>query len=278
MSRLYLGPPGLLMADHDIPDRFWPAIRLVVNNLVWILPLVAIEQGVAGRGEIAVVLAILFVADLIIAVKWGLLEKVIGDVKRMSAIQVGLLVGIIGTWAFLTLGLGAGAWMIWTGQGTITSNPAANVPADAGPLIWFKNLTMQGGPNVGRNVFALIFHGGNSSQQEIRLKSASIISAVDGKQIDLLVSAENEWVPIDQINLVPAGAPIQLLAKFGPPDPNAPGKILGLPAKEFLDSWKKFTLNVTDEVKPYRIPFNEADLTAFFPGMAGPHITKKQKQ
>ena len=37
------------MAEADVPDRFWPAVRLVVNNLAWILPLVAIEQIVAGE-------------------------------------------------------------------------------------------------------------------------------------------------------------------------------------------------------------------------------------
>ena len=74
MNRSFMGPPGVFMADADVPDRFWPAVRLVVNNLVWILPLVAIEQMVAGELSRAVYLGIVFVIDLVVAVKWGFLE------------------------------------------------------------------------------------------------------------------------------------------------------------------------------------------------------------
>src|SRR5262245_42691370 len=101
------------MAEADIPDRFWPAIRLVVNNLVWILPLVAIEQAVTGEIERAIVIGIVFVFDLVVAVKWGFLEAVAGKSKRMTGAQLTLLTGIIGAWAFLTVCLGSAAWMIW---------------------------------------------------------------------------------------------------------------------------------------------------------------------
>jgi len=91
----------------------------------------------------------------------------------------------------------------------------------------------------------------------------------------LEVVAQNENLPIDQIELIPPGAPIQLLAKFGPPDPNAPGKILGLDSKTFLETWRQFSLNVQDDTKAYRVTFNEGDLAVFFPGIVGPHVTKK---
>jgi hypothetical protein len=68
---------------------------------------------------------------------------------------------------------------------------------------------------------------------------------------------------------------VQLVGKFGPPDPNAPGKILGLDPKVFLETWKQFSLNVRDDTKAYRMSFNEGDLMPFFPGMVGPHVTKK---
>jgi hypothetical protein len=68
---------------------------------------------------------------------------------------------------------------------------------------------------------------------------------------------------------------VRLLAKFGDPDPNVLGKILGLDAKTFLETWSQFYLNVEDDTKTYRLPFNEGNLMAFFPGMVGPHITKK---
>ena len=68
---------------------------------------------------------------------------------------------------------------------------------------------------------------------------------------------------------------MRLVAKFGDPDPKAPGKILGLDSKTFLETWSQFSLNVEDDSRSYRLPFNEGRLMPFFPGMVGPHITKK---
>lgn len=188
-----------------------------------------------------------------------------------------LLIGIGGTWLFLTLALGSAGWMIWNQRGfTIGASPiGVGAKANEGPLEWFKNLTMEGGPPLGRNVFSLTFRGFNSSQKEVELKNASIISAINGARVLLEIIADKEIVPLDQIELVPPGAPLQLVAKFGPPDPNNPGKILGLEPKVFLETWRQFSLNVADDQKSYRVNFNEGDLAPFFPGMVGPHVTKK---
>lgn len=187
-----------------------------------------------------------------------------------------LLVGIGGTWLFLSLTLGAAAWAVYSNQGLAT-NPAQD--ADAGPLRWYFNLVLEGGPPAGRPVYSLTFIGTNRSQKEVLLKSANIVSARNGKKIDLDVIARDDngenIVPIDQINLIPPGAPIKLVAKFGDSDPNAAGKVLGLEAKDFLETWSQFYLNVEDNSQAYRLPFNEGNLTAFFPGMVGPRITKK---
>ena len=125
MNRSFMGPQGVFMADADVPDRFWPAVRLVVNNLVWILPLVAIEQMVAGELSRAVYLGIVFVIDLVVAVKWGLLETLFGKAGRMGTIQLTLLAGVLGTWLFLTMGLAATAWMIWNFPYGIAANKPA---------------------------------------------------------------------------------------------------------------------------------------------------------
>jgi len=188
-----------------------------------------------------------------------------------------LLTGLAGTWIFLSLAMGAAAWSIYQNQGLIA---APEKEADTGPLQWYYNLEMEGGPPVGRPVFALTFRGSNISQKEVLLKGASIVSAKNGKKIDLDVVARddagaNSAVPINQINLIPPGAPVRLVAKFGDPDPNAPGKILGLDAKTFLETWSQFYVNIEDDTKSYRLPFNEGNLMSFFPGMVGPHITKK---
>jgi hypothetical protein len=188
-----------------------------------------------------------------------------------------LLAGIVGTWLFMTVALGAVGWLVWNRQGFTIGASGIGVGAlqDEGPILWYRNLVLEGGPPVGRNVFSLTFRGGNISQREVELKSASIVSAINGSKINLEVIAQGDVVPMDQIELIPPGAPIQLLAKFGPPDPNAPGKILGLDSKTFLETWRQFSLNVQDDTKSYRVTFNEGDLAAFFPGMVGPHVSKK---
>lgn len=195
---------------------------------------------------------------------------------RIGTAKTMLLVGIVGTWVFVTFTFGVVSWMI--AYPPATAQAAA--PIDDGPLRWFSNLEMEGGPRLGRPVFSLTFHGGNGSQKEVSLKSASIVSAINGKKIDLEILAKDaaektELTPIDKINLIPPGAPVDLVAKFGDPDPGAPGKILGLDAKTFLETWSKFYFNVSDDSKTYRLPYNEGHLMGFFPGMVGPHVTKR---
>ena len=188
-----------------------------------------------------------------------------------------LLIGLAGTWLFMTVAVGAAAWIIWAGQDlTIGSSRIPGNPDD-GPMRWFRNLVMEGGPNLGRNVFSLQFRGVNTSEKEVEIKNASIISALNGTKVQLEIVAQREIVPLSEVELIPPGASVDLVAKFGPPDPNAPGKILGLEPKVFLETWKQFSLNVQDNTKQYRISFNEGDLAPFFPGMVGPHVTKKQK-
>jgi hypothetical protein len=196
--------------------------------------------------------------------------------SRIGTARTMLLASIVGTWIFLTFALAIVAW-------TIVNPPASSraaILAEEGPLIWYSNLEMEGGPPLARPVFALNFLGSNSSQKEVRLRTASIVSAKNGRKIDLEVVAQDDKgqavvVPINEINLVPPGATIKLVAKFGDPDPNAPGKILGLESKTFLETWSQFYFVVEDDIKSYRVPFTEANLMSFFPGMVGPHITKK---
>jgi hypothetical protein len=197
--------------------------------------------------------------------------------KRMGAVQIALLTGIAGTWLFATIGLGAVAWMIWNGGAFAIGQSAIVGDKDQGPLVWTTLLTMEGGPGVDRNVSALRFRGTNSSQTEVKLKSANIVSTLKGTQIDLEIEAENEFIPIDDAALVPAGAPIVLKAKFGDPHPNLPGKVTGLELKDFVDTWRQFALNIEDDTKKYRVIFNEGNIAPFFPGMVGPHVTRRAK-
>jgi|UPI000769B1E6 hypothetical protein len=212
----------------------------------------------------------------VVAFAWRNRQRITGGDLGVQSWQL-LLVGIGGTWIFLSLTLGAAAWAIYTGGSLIGPTTSE---AEAGPLRWFYNLEMEGGPPTGRPVFALTFFGTNSSQKEVVLKTASLVSAKNGRKLDLEVLArdstgQNVLVSLDQINLIPPGAPVRLVAKFGDPDPSASGKVLGLEAKAFLETWSQFFLNIEDDTRAYRLTFNEGSLMPFFPGMVGPHITKK---
>ena len=160
-----------------------------------------------------------------------------------------LLIGIAGAWLFMTISLGAAAWMAWSGQGFAIGSSSISPGPDDGPMQWFRNLIMEGGPPNRSNVFSLKFRGVNVSQKEVELKSASIISAVNGTKLPLEIIAQNEIVPLHAVELIPPGAPVDLVAKFGPPDPKAPGKILGLDPKVFVETWRQFSLNVQDDSK-----------------------------
>jgi ribosomal protein S8E len=77
-----------------------------------------------------------------------------------------------------------------------------------GPLRWYTNLEMEGGPPLARPVFSLTFMGGNVSQKEVSLKTANIVSAINGKRVQLEIIArddqgKNEVTPIEEINLIP---------------------------------------------------------------------------
>lgn len=141
---------------------------------------------------------------------------------------------------------------------------------DDGPLIWFSNLTLEGGQ--GRPVFSLRFHGTNASQREVELRAADIASAINGTRLHLEVLAvtnagENSFVPINRIQLIPPGAPIELVAKFNLP--------AGMEPDVFLETWRQFFFNAKDDSRTYRQNFNEGALMVFFPGRVGPRVTAK---
>jgi hypothetical protein len=138
---------------------------------------------------------------------------------------------------------------------------------------------MEGGIN-GLNVAALRFRGANTSKKPVELKSAELISLIDGTQLQLEVVAsdaigDQKVVPIDRIQLIPPGAPIELVAKFGPPDPSTPGYVLGLEPKAFLEKWRQFSLNAKDDLRSYQMEFNETAMMPFFQGKVGPRVSVK---
>jgi hypothetical protein len=127
-----------------------------------------------------------------------------------------------------------------------------------------------------------------SSDITARLKAAApppvaedegpMVSGIDGTVYPLEIVADNEIVALSSVGRIPAGARVVLVAKFGPPDPNAPGKILGLDPKIFADRWRQFSFNVEDEKRKYKLPFSKAFMATFLPNLVGPRVTKKDEK
>ena len=169
------------------------------------------------------------IGALIMAILAALLGCVSWHRRQLKAGKTGVeaghlvVVGVVGTWLLLTMTLAATGWAIWSGQGF---NPTFGgiQKRDNGPITWADGLTLEGGPPLNRNVFSLRIRGTNASQKEVKIKDADIVSAINGTKLQLEILAQNEIIPIDQVELIPPGAPIEFVAKFGPPDPNAPGK------------------------------------------------------
>jgi hypothetical protein len=198
--------------------------------------------------------------------------------KKERPVIIGIALAIVGIIAVAAGIILIAANLKAVSPARVTSDAlkeTAEAKQEEGPLVWFYNLTMEGGPLQSRNVFSLQFRGWNKSDNEVRLKSATIISSIDGAELTLEIVAGNEVVPITDIGLIPSKAQITLVAKFGPPDSNAPGKILGIDPKPFLETWRQFTLNVEDDTRKYRVQFTENSIAPFFSNMVGPHVTKK---
>ncbi len=130
------------------------------------------------------------------------------------------------------------------------------------------------------NVASMRFRGANTSKKPVELKDAELISLIDGTRLPLEIVAsdtagETKIVGIDKVQLIPPGAAIELVAKFGPPDPNVQGHVLGVEPKAFLDKWRQFSFNATDSVKSYHFDFNENAMMPFFQGRVGPRVVLK---
>jgi hypothetical protein len=121
-----------------------------------------------------------------------------------------LLTGIVGTWIFLSLTLGAAAYWIYQGQNVVGSGSSAK--ADEGPISWLQGISsMQGGAG-GYKVSEIRFQGANISKEAIELKSAHIISLIRGTRLNLEIIATDssgalKTVPINRVQLIPRARP-----------------------------------------------------------------------
>lgn len=192
--------------------------------------------------------------------------------KRMNSNMAGIelwhiwTISLVGLWIFSTATIGTWIYTIINPTPTQVTSPFSPPSKDDGPLSFYYNLTITGG--FGNGVQTLLFYGQNTSQQEVRILSAQLLSTITGDALDLKAMAENQPTEIKDINIVPSGAPIQLLATFGAPENQS--------QDSFLKKWSKFNLVVRDDKREYRLLFNEGNIAPFFPGVVGPRITAKK--
>lgn len=181
---------------------------------------------------------------------------------RMPAytIMAGLALG----WLAISLVAGTSLYLFWTGKFFAMSEPQLAEASKELPIKWENHLSMTPGDGA---IKALQFRGFNLSDGEVSLTSASIISSVNGHQVLLSADAGPDGIiPINELNLIPAKAPIVLVAEFVPPVAHG----------QFIDEWKKFTFNAEYAGTVYRFTYDEAMMSLFFPGKLGPRLSKKK--
>jgi len=150
------------------------AVERGPGSALWLFALAA---QLSGYNNIALALFIAGIAVFFLvapawhhARNWHLRRITLGP-QAMGMPQVILLAGLAGTWVFLTLIIGAGAWivlrpspmpvpLIHETTGTVSSGDkvaAVTTSSDSGPLAWNATLIMEGGPPSGQNVFSFRF-------------------------------------------------------------------------------------------------------------------------
>ncbi|MEX2167115.1 MAG: hypothetical protein WD852_08870 [Methyloceanibacter sp.] len=242
-----LGGPGLMWVLEKWGVE-WPPLVILVVGLVC--------------GAMLIMAAALWIRD---AYRWL-------KAKDMGTMQIILIIGLIGTWLFLTAALAAGTWAIWKAGGIAQAIGAQTVNDDEGPLSWWtEHLSVGWGDGQKEMVRSLAFRGTNISQEEIELRSAEIRSAINGTKhtLEVVASDGDEYrvVPLDHIELIPPGARIELVASFEP----------NIPTKQFLETWRQFNLVVTDSVRTYRSKYDEKVMMVLFEGKVGPRVTVKKE-
>jgi hypothetical protein len=120
--------PGSLILDTGIPEKILPAIRLIPINLVWILPLIAIERATDGHLKTAIVLFVSLFIDIPIAVYWDrLIGRSESNLTTPSPLMVGLFAGLI------AISITA-AWYYWPDEYDFRPDPNIMYVPDFGPL------------------------------------------------------------------------------------------------------------------------------------------------
>jgi hypothetical protein len=143
-------------------------------------------------------------------------------------------------------------------------------PLDAvGPVSWN---TIFGTTRNSERMFALFLDGTSISKKPVQMTGAFLESGITGERLEMKIQdtrSTDTFFPSES-NPIPVDAPVRLFTQLNFPD--------GLENKVFLERWGKIWFNATYEnEKPTRILFDEKTMQSYFPGLVGPHVTKRTK-
>jgi hypothetical protein len=186
-------------------------------------------------------------------------------------------------WLWLALGFTGGVSLSLWIFSDLTAHPPASVPREdrsasqssspgpsrQEPITWGQVLLQGGGGSL---IGGISIYGETVSPIEIA--DAYIVSDLTGEKRSLVVvmshGQDTEFVSIDKINTLPAGAPIELRARFSP----------GLSVGDFLSQWGKLAVKIVYNDGGYSKSIDEGymrqQITMLIPGAElGPRVTKK---
>jgi hypothetical protein len=280
--------------DHQFPDRFGPALRLLLaGGLLTPFALKASDSFHDGNYAAGFAYAALALFVLVVAVKW----------KRVEALSA-VLGGIVKSKAKLILG-GLLAVVVFASAytlGTFVGRREFPTPAAIGNIVWdfeqtangsgyFLSMSRLGNQEI--RVLGFQAHGKNISNKATEHLTGYVRSEVTNVQLPIYLLAQSQedpkpnvcyaqtWVPTlpEETFGVPPFADFQL-ATFS--KPIAVAEIDGSPISKFMNDFVPFTIVLEYDCTKYERRFSKEEvqrqvstLERSLNPQSSPHVTRK---
>lgn len=282
------------MSDSPLPNNLSAAFRLLVGNLIWILPMLALENATQEHWGWVEILAGAWIIDVFLAVKWGVLSSLVQKGRRALTMN----------WVLLLLGFG-GAVAIGIALGASLARPIVPVVAQpsTGRIAWNFEQQKAGQANflgfnrLGQEEMRIInigAHGKNTSTDPISEFSGYVRSDITNAKLPIYLLAQETDAPPS-----PFPATNQLPTKpedtFGIPglaefDITTFDKAVvefgkdGVPASKFIREFGSFTLVLTYDGTTVEEKYSQDDVRKAIerfensvnpPSTTAPRVTRK---
>ncbi len=154
--------------------------------------------------------------------------------------------------------------------------PCPDVHYDGTPLGWMdepeiRYETGPGGLYGAYNIDSFIVNGKNVGNQEVKLDDAYIVSGVTGDKLQMKIILQGQQtIGLDQINPIPPGAEIHLIAYV-----NQKG---GIPEYDFLKNWATIQFVTSYNGAQVRKSFNNQNIAAAIAKLHPPDAERPMSQ